>query len=199
MKSLYRLTCLAAGIALLAACTDSTSTGDVLDAQEAADIAEELLDATFDAMASSTTAGSPLGSAPLKAVPVTFPISHTESCEGSGSISVSGSISGDIDQNGSGSLSLSITETVTDCRITKNLKEFVVSSDPTLQMTGDFTFTNGQPSGVQSLSFSGSFTWTSGDGRSGGCGMNLTVTFDPTTATGSMTGDVCGQSISRSV
>jgi hypothetical protein len=199
MRSVHPLAGLAVGLVFLAACADSTSSGDTLDSQESADIAEELLNASFDALGGTTTAGSPFSSAPLQAVPVSYPISSSATCDGGGTISVSGSLSGDIDTDGSGTLSLSITETVTDCRITTNSKEFVVNSDPTLQMTGDFTFVNAEPSGTQSLSFGGSFTWTSGDGRSGGCGISLTVTFDPATATGSMSGEVCGQSVSRSV
>lgn len=193
----------AVAVALLwagAGCGDATGS-DALTSDEAAGLTAQMAGAGV-AGAGSGIAGSPARASGLEAVPVPInvTVNHTQSCQGGGSINMTGSVSGSIDsETQDGTLSVNITQSITDCRLTEAGKEFTVSGNPNLQVTGNVTIVGGQPSGTQTLTFTGAFQWSANDGRSGSCEIDITINWSPTTASASVTGTACGHNVSRQV
>ncbi|MBI2401953.1 MAG: hypothetical protein HYV20_04310 [Gemmatimonadetes bacterium] len=190
----------ALAIALVAGASAACGGPSELSSDEAAELTAELAGAGITG-ASSGLAGSPAQSGQLEATPIPFSrtVSHTQSCSGGGSISVSGSLSGSIDsETHDGSLSLNVTQSFTDCRITRGGKDFTVSGSPNLQLSGTITIVNGLPSGPQTLSFTGAFRWSAADGRSGSCDIDLTISWSLASPS-TVTGTACGHQISRQV
>lgn len=197
---MQRLQVLACAAALaLAACGDPVSTGDPLTAEEASFLAEEIAGPSFDTMGGTTQpqAAGPAGASTAQP-PFAFNFNASDSCDGGGTVTVSGTIGGNIDDAGTGTLAIDITEVFTNCRVTRNTQEFIVSSDPNIELSGDFRFENGAPVGNQQFGFEGAFTWQSGE-RSGGCQVEFSATFNPTTESGTVSGKVCGHEVSVSV
>lgn len=208
MSCPIRSTVFAVGLALALGACDSTPTGtsgDELSTSEAGALTEEATEAAltgfFGALSGSASAVHPgLNFSGAAAIPFERTVSHTQACEGSGTVAVSGSISGDIDETTqSGTLTLDIRADMNDCRVGTEEGQFVVNTTPDLRMQGDFSFENGQPSGNMSFTFTGSFAWASVEGdRSGSCSIDLSISVSAT-GQGTVTGTACGQNVSQSV
>lgn len=190
----------------LAACGDAASSGDPLTAAEAAELAAVFAEdgfAGFDAAASPGMQAP--GSDNAAAVRITQSISGTESCEGSGTVAFSGTVTVDVDdQTGNGTIEFDYTIAPANCRVvTESNNTFTISGDPNIQGAGQFNITDTGFNG--SLTYEGGFRWEAADGRAGACAINLesnyNFTTSGTTVNGSATisGTVCGHSVSRSI
>ncbi len=136
------------------------------------------------------------GAGAASAIPIRFDYSHTESCPLFGRIGVTGTMSGSIDDQGSGALWLQVTETLTDCTFSSNNGDLVINGDPSLSLTGTFTFLNGSPGTQQSLTLSGGFRWNFDGGGSGFCAINLTLNLATAgSGTTTVSGTVCGRQV----
>ena len=135
---------------------------------------------------------SPAASAPATPIPFNENISESEACPGGGSVSLSGNISGTIDDvTLEGNIDMTLTESISGCVITSGTKKFTVNGDPNIKITAAMTIkANFSISGM--FTMKGGFKFTSDDGRSGSCGIDMSVDL----ATGSATGNVCGHSAS---
>lgn len=193
------------GVALAACGSDFTSSGDPLTEAEAGELAEVLVEQGFVGFAGSGPQQAP--GAEAAAVPFTFTINESGSCDGGGTVSISGSASGNIDENnGTGNLSYDYTVTPNGCQVTtESQRVFTITGDPNIKVSGDleltetlFDFTFG---------YDGKFQWTEGT-RSGACGVDVTATIEMTfsgttgeliSVTASMQGTVCGYTVNRSL
>jgi hypothetical protein len=172
---------------------------NISDAQ-AQNIAFEVTSASINALNSGT--GEPAvslmlaGAGAASAIPIRFDYSHTESCPLFGRIGVTGTMSGSIDDQGSGALWLQVTETLTDCTFSSNNGDLVINGDPSLSLTGTFTFLGGSPGTQQSLTLSGGFRWSFDGGGSGFCAINLTLNLATAgSGTTTVSGTVCGRQV----
>ncbi len=194
----------------LAACGGSfTSSGDALAPTEAQDLAAGLVEGGFAGFGSF--AGAPARAPSLAATNVTVTINNTAPCDGGGTVALNGSMTANVNQTGSsGTFGFNYTVAPSGCQVTTSGgKVFTINGDPNLKTQGDFTFsTSGTTESIEgSLNYSGKFGWTSSDGRAGACGVDLTVNYNFTfstsgaapTGSATLSGTVCGVSVSRSV
>ena len=209
MSSMRFLSGLSAALALgLAACGDFTSSGDPLTQSEATELAEELVGQGFAGFGAFGAApmGAPgaTGNADARITQETS-VSFTESCEGGGTVALAGTMSVDVDsETNVGTIGFDYTIAPAGCIVTtESRKTFTITGDPNLKVSGDFT---GSQTGFDGeLTYDGKFTWKEST-REGACGVNVKVTFDfnlsggtLTTGSASMSGEVCGVSITRDI
>jgi len=185
------LTFLTLSTVAFTACSDSGgSTGDALEQAEASAIFAQLFAMGFGAVDQAPSAWMASGG-PQQA-PFSETISATASCPAGGSVSISGSVSGDIDEStGNGTVTLSMTESISGCKISHDGVTFTVDGDPNIAIDSDVTVSGGGETLSGMFEMSGGFTYTASDGRAGGCGIDVSVNLSTYSASGS----VCGQSV----
>ena len=99
------------------------------------------------------------------------------------------SVTGDASDTEGGGGTADLTETVNGCMIMVEGVTFTLAGDPNITMSG-----SGNDESA-SLSFGGGFTYTTDDGRTGGCGVSVDVSISGVTA--SFTGSVCGVDVNE--
>lgn len=192
-----------AGLGLLAACADMSGPNHQLTDDEASFLAEEFAGVALDGVAGSM-AGSPgLAGAPAMtdapgAGPITWERTFTEThpCPAGGTVTTSGTNKGTIDsETHSGTVEVSHTLDMDECARVRNDVTITVSTNPAITMTGTVTIEAGHRT-AGSFTKTGTFLWTTSDGRSGSCEVDLTITW-AADGTHTVTGTVCGKEISR--
>ncbi len=201
---------LAAGITLsVVACGDDdgptgSTTGDALTAVEAQELASEVLGVLF----SLGFTGSPSVVAPIDgpAGPIVRfglaaaaePIPRTTaSCNGGGSVTVSGNVS--INSSGTSS-TFDILEEINNCATSSGSgTTFTMNGDPNIRMTGSVSI-DGQTSITLDLNMNGGIRFSTSDGRSGSCSISISMggtisLSNPDPNAISVSGTVCGQNI----
>jgi hypothetical protein len=84
---------------------------------------------------------------------------------------------------------------------------YAVRNDATIAITGNPNIVveanrkrvMGVPSGLQTLTHKGSFTWTRSTGETGTCTVDMTATVDPENRTRTVRGTFCNRTIDRTV
>ena len=194
MRKAVRFLALTAGLVVFAtACGDDTPTGtnsgDPLTTQEALDVYVQLNAAIGQALGGVTAPAATPGASqdPIPTV--------SANCPYGGSVSVSGDYDiGDFNTNtGEGTISFSLTESISSCGVMSGDIEFTVNGDPNITVGGDITIAQVNQtfdiSGTYTMN--GGFRYTSDDGRSGSCAMNVSVNYE----TFSVSGSICGNSL----
>jgi hypothetical protein len=190
----------------LAACSDFTSSGDPLTPEEAGVLAGNIVGQSFPGFGgveAAPAAAPAVGAAPADRITIT--ISESGSCDGGGTATVAGSLVADVNQEArTGTLEYDFTLAPSGCVVmTEGGKTFTLTGDPNLKGEGKLNWS--QTSFEGALKYSGKFSWVSSDGREGVCGVDLEANFDFNTgdtgsnASASLSGTVCGASISRTV
>ncbi len=121
-------------------------------------------------------------------------INETASCEGGGTITVTGTVTSNAFQNGTGTFGYDLRQIPQDCRISTTKGTFSVDGNPDLRITTNINYEEWEPVGLFEFSYRGGYTWD-GPGGSGGCDMNLTYGFNYSTQQVSMKGHMCGFSM----
>ena len=193
-----------AAAALLAAGCDRNATAPAAGTLESADAA--LLAEEMDAL-TGVALGSQIGSfllfsaapANAAALPVDRSFTTTRQCPAGGSATVAGTIKGEMDRaTRSLALETAATRTESACAFPARRTggaTLTVSGNPNVAVRASFRAVNGQPSGPQTVTQKGAFTWSSSDGRSGSCALDLTSTVDFAAQTYSVKGTLCGQTV----
>lgn len=200
---------LAALFALVTACGDSTvgpGAGNLADADAAliaeqqADLLDGILDGEINARPAVIGGGGVDGTVSLSAAPIVteFTFTRTRPCRHGGQVVAGGSGTHTADrETGEVTLSFSGGKSIEDCARARG--------DLVIMLNGEGTFegfrkkVNGRFEGPQTNHQEGNFTWETSDGRSGECGYELTVTWDPATHTKTIVGFVCDHEIDRTV
>lgn len=127
-------------------------------------------------------------------------VDYRYTCSVSGAINVLGNLSGSInDDTGSGVLLIGVTETLSSCRhSTTSGGWFELNGDPYLSLAGTFSFLNWAPATQQTITIGGGFRWAFDTGQSGSCQLQLTILMNSAVGSGTVSGTVCGHSVSRS-
>jgi len=127
---------------------------------------------------------------PTQAISVTAP------CELGGSIRLEGTITDEVDDQGTGRFSMDLRETPNDCAVSTTEGQFTINGDPNLRITVDLT----APADVElsdiAMSIGGGFRW-SGQPGSGSCSVDVTFVIklaEPEAST--VSGKVCGYDVS---
>jgi hypothetical protein len=137
---------------------------------------------------------APEAAGPQTAPPINENYSYSASCTEGGSVNVSGKYTGDIDQTAlTGTISFDITQQVNGCAEKDDGGTVTVTVDtsPDIVISGDITLNGSTAAPSGSLSWMGGISWTSTDGNSGSCGIDVTVYL----GTGNVSGMVCGESV----
>lgn len=121
----------------------------------------------------------------------------TRACPSGGSATVQGTrevTRGD----GSGSVAVSATRTDAACAFPARRGAegtvMTITTTPSVQLTSQQTWTNGQP-GTRTSTQKGSFDWSRSGGASGSCTVDLTATWTPATRTYTLQGTFCDRAI----
>ncbi|HUO15736.1 MAG TPA: hypothetical protein VMX38_12170 [Verrucomicrobiae bacterium] len=123
-----------------------------------------------------------------------IPISYTGPCPNGGSIGISGDFTLMLNNSGDGSSDLSLTVMPASCAVSN----LTFSGNPDITLTTDITVTDDQVQLPLTLTTQGGITY--GPHPSGSCSLNVSLTVSGTESqpTCSVSGTVCGQSVSGS-
>lgn len=193
---------LLAGVALLApACSNLSGPSNTLTDDEAAFLAEQMTTTSLDGV-SQSMAGSPgMAGAPVAAEaagPITWERTFTKTgpCPAGGTVTMSGSTKGTIDSDThSGTIEVNHVLAMDDCAFTRDAVTITVNTDPDLTMTGTVNIESGHRASG-SFTKTGTFLWTTSDGRSGSCEVNLTITWNAD-GSHSISGTMCGRDFAQ--
>ncbi|MGD2068818.1 MAG: hypothetical protein PVI57_09130 [Gemmatimonadota bacterium] len=188
----------------LVACGDDSSgpgnEGDQLTEAEATVMIEALVAA--GGFAFGTLGGGP-AAAPGKVVfgPITLEL--TENCPRGGTIGIQGTYSGDVDnETGLGTASFQFVQSHNACSAEAPSDGSIWTFNGSPDITIDFNYTIGATSFSLDGSQTGGIAF-SGAGKTGTCAIDLDYDFsgsqDGTTFSGSVSGSVCGISVSETV
>lgn len=209
MKKRNRMaTGLGALLVFAVACGDQGTTGPAqgdLQMSEALEIAEgqaDLLDVVLDGEidARPATAASGDASLALSSVPVTteFEFTRTRPCRNGGQIVATGTGTHVVDRE-TGSVTVDIAGDKSIERCARARGDLVITIDGGGTFEGHRHKENRQYVGLQTNDQEGRFTWETSDGRSGECGYEIHVVWDPATHTKTITGFICDHEIDRTV
>jgi len=120
-----------------------------------------------------------------------FPLSYNGSCPGGGAISVSGDVSGTLNNSGSGSIDAQIMVTPANCAVSS----VTFNGNPDITIGGQITFTNAGPTFPMTFTEGGGISY--GPNPSGSCQLNVTYSINSISSC-TVTGTVCGQSVNGS-
>src|SRR5690606_14617035 len=115
--------------------------------------------------------------APLFNLMPTQEISATGPCELGGSISFEGTITDEVDDQGTGTFSMDLRETPNDCVVSTTEGQFTINGDPNLRITVDLTAPVDVELADIAMSIGGGFRW-SGQPGSGRCGVDVTFVMN---------------------
>jgi hypothetical protein len=119
-----------------------------------------------------------------------LPLSYTGPCSGAGTISVSGDISGTLDNSGDGSFGTQMTITPSNCSVSGT----TFNGNPDITIAGQIGLTN--DNFVYPITFMEGGGISYGPNPSGTCSVNVTYSINASSCT--VTGTVCGQSVNGS-
>jgi hypothetical protein len=120
-----------------------------------------------------------------------WPVSYNGPCPGGGTISVTGDVTGTLDNNGNGSVLTQLTVTPANCSVSS----LVISGDPNISVDGQINFTQTAPSFPITLTEIGGVSY--GPSPSGVCQFNVKYTLSSQTSC-TISGTACGQTVSGS-
>jgi hypothetical protein len=177
----------------LVACGDDDGTGvdsgDPLTADEVAAVLAALGSALAEAgPAGAQAAGAQVPISVTEIFDITFP------CVEGGNIVVSGGVSGTFDnETGDSDLATTVTWDPNACVVSTDNNTFTVDGTPHIELAFDLTTT--QDGFTADGTETGGFSYTSSDGRSGGCSFDVTysIVATETSIDATISGTICGQ------
>lgn len=128
---------------------------------------------------------------------VTESFTRTRACPAGGQVTVSGTVKREGDR-ATRTLTTEIDATKTQSACTIGKRDGVVvtvSGDPNIAIKASRKIVNGAPSGPQTTTHKGAFTYQTSTGKSGSCTVDLTSTFDPEAKTHTRKGTLCGRTV----
>jgi len=184
--------------AMAGACDDATTVEDGLTTGEAEELASAMADEAFavsgDVAVASDDAGAEIR--PLVVVTTTFEVTRT--CPGGGDVTLAGERVREWDrETRNGTMDMTMTKTHNACVRTPREHAVTLDGDPNVEVAVHRAREGGDWSGEQTMSMDGAFTWSTDDGRSGTCVVDIDAVYDPETQTRTVTGTFCDRTIER--
>lgn len=142
-------------------------------------------------LASSGSAGAAVP------VPVSRTFTRTHDCPRGGQVTVAGTMTGEGDrETRTLTTETNVVKTHVSCAVgRRNGVTITTNGDPNIVLKATRKVVAGKPSGPQTLSQKGAFTYATSDGRSGSCAIDVVSTFDPATRTHTLKGVSCGRTV----
>jgi hypothetical protein len=125
---------------------------------------------------------------------------HTRACPKGGTTTMAGRVTGQADrETRTRSSEMKAIKTDQDCAFEAGRSGVVVTvnGSPNIELQHSMKIVNGAPSGPQTSSQKGGFTWKRSDGASGSCTVDLKSVFDPDTNTHTVSGLMCDRQINQ--
>lgn len=197
----------AASVALFAGCRDDSvaglgAGGGELSAAEVQALNEAMVDKAFEGwdFGEATASRVPEGIA-LNAVGAPISIDHavtvSAACEQGGTASVDGAVTGTIDdQTFAGQLSLDVTTSMVACAFPAEGTLFTVDTEPDLSLSGSVAWDQTGIVGTAEFTYVGGIAWTTDDGRSGTCSIDVLVSLSQD-GSSAASGTACGVDVSE--
>jgi hypothetical protein len=158
--------------------------------------------ADFSALADRNAPAGPSAAPLSRAAAVllagdTFTFDQTASCPRGGNVRVQGTIVDNTNAQGTGAVSLQFTQTPNACRVdTEQNGVFEMNGNPHLGFSMSANFVDDEPAEeFLTAQYTGGFRW-SGGGRSGSCSLDLTFRIGWLTEVVTVTGSLCGNTVS---
>jgi hypothetical protein len=130
--------------------------------------------------------------------PVSRTINVTRPCPAGGTITIVGTATGTSDPVAHNlTLTSSVVRTEAACAFNTQHGQVTLNGNPNVAMTNSINIVAGKPVGAQTQTHKGSFTWTRGT-KSGTCNVDVTSVFDATAGTITVSGSMCGRTVSVS-
>ena len=172
---------------------DDTLTSQMVDiALESDGITDEIIGDEIGTAAASTAA------ADEDLVVTDRSFSRTRSCPGGGTVEVNANHHREFaPATATMEATFSGDRTRTDCVFYAD--EYTVTVNSTSQMDAFRRRVGGIPDGLQTASYAGSIHALRSDGEERSCDFSVEVVRDPSTRTRTVSGDICGDSVSRSI
>lgn len=206
MRKHALLPMIAAGLFVVACDEDPTEPTNDLSTDEIEALAvafDEISGTAVDRAITSAASSSDASTSSAAAVPtdlvvIDIEFERSRSCPAGGTAQVEGTMHRERDTEAhSITVDVEGTGTKTDCAVR--------GPRGVLTVNGTFTHTahrmrvGGQPTGLQTMTHEGSFTWERNDGASGECEVSFNAELDPENGTRTVTGTFCGREFSRTV
>lgn len=124
--------------------------------------------------------------------------SHTRACPKGGSTTLAGRVTGEADRETRTRTSeMKATKTDQNCsfEVDRRGATVTVNGNPNIALQHNMKIVNGAPSGLQTSSQKGAFTWQRSDGASGSCTVDVRSVFDPDAKTHTVSGTMCDRQI----
>ncbi len=124
--------------------------------------------------------------------------SHTRACPKGGSTTLAGRVTGEADRETRTRTSeMKATKTDQNCsfEVDRRGATVTVNGNPNIVLQHNMKIVNGAPSGLQTSSQKGAFTWQRSDGASGSCTVDVRSVFDPDAKTHTVSGTMCDRQI----
>jgi hypothetical protein len=132
---------------------------------------------------------------PRLATTVTTTFTRTRTCPQGGSVKLEGTHVVTTDPaTHSGSAQFNATRTESACAVGRGDVVITVNGNPNTVLTANQTWTNGTP-GVRTATAKGSISWSTSNGRSGTCNIDVTHTWTPSTHTLHVVGQICNRTV----
>jgi hypothetical protein len=182
-----------------AACSELTGPKSALTADESAELAKQLGSAIISAPTSESGVSMNLipSEANRSAAPTVIHIaSQSIACPRGGTTSITVDITANVNQQAH-----TMTADVTGSQLPNNCGflvrghvVYVTATEP-LSATAHVEYANGLPTGVHTVSGSGSFTWSTKDGRGGSCTVDYDASTDYVNHTVNVSGSFCSTTL----
>lgn len=123
---------------------------------------------------------------------------HTRACPKGGTTTLAGRVTGQGDRETRTRTSeMTATKTDQNCSFEAGRRgvTVTVNGNPNVVLQHNMKIVNGLPTGLQTSSQKGAFTWQRSDGASGSCTVDVRSVFDPDTKTHTVSGTMCDRQI----
>ena len=136
-------------------------------------------------------------SASTAPVPINVTFTRTRACPAGGQVTIAGTTTGEGDRETRSLTTTTVaTKTHASCSVARrNGTSITINGNPNIVLEAHRKRVDGKPSGLQTQSQKGGYTWARSDGRSGSCEIDIASTFDPATNTRTIKGTNCGRTI----
>ncbi len=123
---------------------------------------------------------------------------HTRACPKGGTTTLAGRVTGEADRETRTRTSeMKAIKTDQNCSFEAGRSgvTVTVNGNPNVVLQHNMKIVNAAPSGLQTSSQKGSFTWKRSDGASGSCTVDVQSVFNPDTKTHTVSGTLCDRPI----
>ncbi len=165
-----------------------------LSQAEAQAVSRQIVGVAVTALGDGVVSGLGARASAGATIEITFGVVAMATCERGGSLELDGRITGTFDPDTEqGTIAVDATIIADACSFTHDETVFTISTvEPHLQKTGELTVAGETVTGT--LTVTGTFDWSTADGRGDRCDVDLTITLRED-GTRQVTGTACGQDV----